>query len=244
MADLLTAIDAGATEGRVHEPGSGWPQRAQAASGLTLAALRELSIEAPAATAQPLGVAIGQLHGLYILAQSAEGLVIVDTHAAHERVLYEQLKQAYDAAEPPSQALLEPLWLHAAEHELEALLAEQDELTRLGFELSRAGRATLAIRRVPVLLAGSDVAQLLGDLAHELVDDSGVRHIDDAAHRMLAGVACRAAVRGQRLLSAAQMDALLRQMEHTERSSQCNHGRPTWRRLTLREIDRLFLRGR
>jgi DNA mismatch repair protein MutL len=192
----------------------------------------------------PLGIAIAQLHGLYILAQSAEGLIIVDAHAAHERVLYEQLKHEYDSAAPAAQLLLEPLLVCAAEHEVEALLAEQAELERVGFEVERYAPERLAVRRLPALLAGADVPQLLQQLARELTGEAGAHHLDTAANRVLGTMACRAAIRGQRLLSPAEMDALLRQMEQTERASQCNHGRPTWLRLTLREIDQLFLRGR
>jgi len=196
----------------------------------------------------PLGIAIAQLHGLYILAQDREGLIVVDAHAAHERVLYEQLKGQYEAAAPAAQRLLEPLRVHAAEHEIDALVAEAAELTRLGFEVERYAPEGLAIRQVPVLLGQLDVARLLGELARELTGElaggAGAHQLDGAAHRVLGTLACRAAIRGQRLLSAAQMDALLRQMERTERASQCNHGRPTWMRLTLREIDQLFLRGR
>jgi DNA mismatch repair protein MutL len=193
---------------------------------------------------QPLGIALAQLHGLYILAQNREGLIIVDAHAAHERVLYEQLKREYEAAAPASQLLLEPLVVQAGEHEIEALLAETAQLERLGFELQRLAPAQLALRRVPVLLAQADPTALLAQLARELCGEEGVHHLDGAAHRVLGSIACRAAIRGQRQLSAGEMDALLRQMEQTERASQCNHGRPTWLRLTLREIDQLFLRGR
>ncbi len=205
--------------------------------------LQSLAIAEPQAP-HPLGIAIAQLHGLYILAQNRDGLIIVDAHAAHERVLYEQLKRQYDAATPASQGLLEPLVVHAAEHEIEALLAEAGELTRLGFEVQRLAPSQLAVRRVPVLLAQADPAQLLAQLARELTTESGIHHLDGAAHRILGNIACRAAIRGQRALSPGEMDALLRQMEQTERASQCNHGRPTWMRLTLREIDQLFLRGR
>lgn len=200
--------------------------------------------EAHSEPQHPLGIAIAQLHGLYILAQNRDGLIIVDAHAAHERVLYEQLKQQYDAGTPASQRLLEPLAVQAAEHEIEALLAEVGELERLGFEVQRLAPTQLAVRQVPALLAQADPAQLLAQLARELTTESGTHHLDGAAHRMLAGIACRAAIRGQRTLSPGEMDALLRQMERTERASQCNHGRPTWMRLTLREIDQLFLRGR
>jgi DNA mismatch repair protein MutL len=193
---------------------------------------------------QPLGIAIAQLHGLYILAQSREGLVLVDTHAAHERVLYEQLKLQYQAGAPASQLLLEPLSVAAAEHEIEALLAESAEFDRVGFEIERLGPERLAVRRVPALLARVDVASLMAQLARELTGEAGSHHLDGAANRILGSMACRAAIRGQHALSLGEMDALLRQMEHTERASQCNHGRPTWMRLSLRDIDQLFLRGR
>jgi DNA mismatch repair protein MutL len=193
---------------------------------------------------QPLGIAIAQLHGLYILAQSAEGLILVDTHAAHERVLYEQLKAQYHDGAPASQLLLEPLSVAAGEHEIEALLAASEEFDRVGFEIERHGPERLAVRRVPALLAHIDVAALMLQLGRELTGDAGTHHLDGAANRILGSMACRAAIRGQRALSLGEMDALLRQMETTERASQCNHGRPTWMRLSLHEIDQLFLRGR
>jgi DNA mismatch repair protein MutL len=196
------------------------------------------------AVAQPLGVPIAQLHGLYILAQNQEGLIVVDTHAAHERVLYEQLKAQYEAADPAAQRLLEPLQVRAAEHELDALLLEQADFERLGFEFARAAPESLQVLRVPVLLLRIDSAGLLAQLARELASGEGAGHLDGGAHRVLGSIACRTAIRGQRALSLTEMDALLRQMEQTDRASQCNHGRPTWMRLTLRELDQLFLRGR
>ncbi len=205
---------------------------------------RALGEPAAVTAALPLGVPIAQLHGLYILAQDSEGLILVDTHAAHERVLYEQLKTQYDAAAPASQLLLEPLKLRAAEHEIDALLAELPQFERLGFQLQRRGEQQLDVTRVPAVLEGTDVVAVLRQLALELATGEGVHHLDGAAQRVLANVACRAAVRGQRTLSLAEMDALLRQMERTDRASQCNHGRPTWMRLSLSDIDQLFLRGR
>ncbi|HEY6451359.1 MAG TPA: DNA mismatch repair endonuclease MutL [Steroidobacteraceae bacterium] len=212
----------------------------------SFAAVQALAVEegAGASEAQPLGVPIAQLHGLYILAQNRDGLIVVDTHAAHERVLYEQLKSQFDTAAPAAQLLLEPLHVVAAEHEIEALLAERTDLERLGFELDRFGPESLVVRRVPVLLARTDTPRLLAQLASELAGGEGASHLDGAAHRVLGSIACRAAIRGQRTLSLGEMDALLRQMERTDRASQCNHGRPTWMRLSLREIDQLFLRGR
>jgi DNA mismatch repair protein MutL len=208
------------------------------------AVARALGEPSAAVEGMPLGVPIAQLHGLYILAQDPLGLILIDTHAAHERVLYEQLKTQYEAAVPASQQLLEPLAFTAAEHEIDALLAEQSQFVRLGFELQRLSARQVVIVRVPALLADTDVVGLLRQLAAELVSGEGAHHLDGAAQRVLANVACRAAVRGQRSLSLAEMDALLRQMEQTDRASQCNHGRPTWMRLSLRDIDQLFLRGR
>ncbi len=198
------------------------------------------------AAEQPLGTAIGQLHNLYILAQTREGMVLVDTHAAHERVIYEQLKAAYDSATPASQLLLAPVAVSLPEHEIEALLQADAELQRIGLELERYGPRSVCARRVPALFARTDVSVLITELAHELTsgETAGAHHLDATAHRILGNMACRAAIRGQRSLSLSEMDALLRQMEHTERASQCNHGRPTWLRLSLREIDQLFLRGR
>jgi DNA mismatch repair protein MutL len=193
---------------------------------------------------RPLGTAIAQLHGLYILSQTREGMIVVDTHAAHERVLYEQLKSQYELGTPASQLLLEPLTVSAAEHEIDALLQAAGEFERVGFEIERYAPHSLVVRRVPVLLARSDIVGLLTQLGRELTGEAGTHHLDAAAHRILGTIACRSAIRGQRLMSLGEMDALLRQMEQTDRASQCNHGRPTWMRLTLREIDQLFLRGR
>jgi DNA mismatch repair protein MutL len=217
---------------------------ARAYARSSFAAVQALAASEPERESQPLGVPIAQLHGLYILAQNRDGLIVIDTHAAHERVLYEQLKSQYDSQTPAAQLLLEPLHVVAAEHEIEALLAEQADLTRLGFELERFGPESLVVRRVPVLLAGDDAGSMLAQIARELAGGDSAPHLDGAAHRILGSIACRTAIRGQRSLSLAEMDALLRQMEQTDRASQCNHGRPTWMRLSLREIDQLFLRGR
>jgi DNA mismatch repair protein MutL len=207
-------------------------------------AARALAASEPEAAQQPLGIAIAQLHGLYILAQNSEGLILVDTHAAHERVIYEQLKLQYQGASPASQLLLEPLSVAAGEHEIDALLAESAQFDRVGFEIERHGPERLAVRRVPALLARTDIGALFAQLGRELTGEAGSHHLDGAANRILGAMACRAAIRGQRALSLGEMDALLRQMEQTERASQCNHGRPTWMRLSLRDIDQLFLRGR
>jgi DNA mismatch repair protein MutL len=198
----------------------------------------------PAGEAPPLGQALAQLHGLYILAQSAAGLIVVDMHAAHERVLYEALKAQYATAEPAAQWLLEPLPVSLPEHEVDILLEAQADMEKVGFELDRVAPGQLALRRVPAVLASGDIVPLLQQVAHDLAGEQGAHHLDAAAHRVLGTLACRAAIHAHRRLSLPEMDALLRQMEQTERASQCNHGRPTWTRVSLAELDQLFLRGR
>jgi DNA mismatch repair protein MutL len=194
---------------------------------------------------RPLGTAIAQLHGLFVLAQNRTGLVLVDMHAAHERVLYETFKaQHTSGGTPAAQRLLEPLAVAAAEHEIDTLLAAGDDFARLGFELERLAPGQLAVRAVPALLATADLPALLRGVLNDLSADQGPHHLDGAAHRVLGTLACRSAIHAHRRLSLAEMDALLREMEATERSAQCNHGRPTWTQLSLAELDRLFLRGR
>jgi DNA mismatch repair protein MutL len=193
---------------------------------------------------QPLGTPIAQLHGLYILAQNRQGLVLVDMHAAHERVLYEALKLQHARQSPASQQLLEPLAVNADEHELDLLMAAREDFTRLGFELDRIAPTQLAVRALPALLADAEVPALLRAIIHDLATERGAHHLEASAQRVLATIACRSAIHAQRRLSLAEMAALLRQMEHTERAGQCNHGRPTWTAVSLAELDRLFLRGR
>jgi DNA mismatch repair protein MutL len=193
---------------------------------------------------QPLGQAVAQLHGIYIVAQSAEGMVLVDMHAAHERILYERLKAALDSGRGPRQALLVPALLETTEGEADLAEQHADELFAAGFTVERAGPATLAVREVPVALAGEDVAGLLADALADLGAGGTAHRIDGSQNELLANIACRSAVRAHRQLSIPEMNALLRDMERTERSGQCSHGRPTWTRLTLAELDRIFLRGR
>ncbi len=197
----------------------------------------------PARDDQPLGQAVAQLHGIYIVAQSADGMVLVDMHAAHERVLYERLKSAM-AAGGARQALLVAAVVETTE--ADAALAEQHgaELDAAGFVVDRIGPATLAIREVPVTLAGQDVAGVLRDALADLGHAGETHRIEESQNELLANIACRSAVRAHRLLSVPEMNALLRDMERTERSGQCSHGRPTWTRVSMAELDRLFLRGR
>lgn len=207
------------------------------------------AVEALAPAALPafdgsLGQAIAQLHGLYILAQDAAGLVIVDMHAAHERVLYEALKQVHASGRAASQQLLEPLAVTCEAHEIDALLEQLEDFARLGFELERLAPRQLAVRAVPAMLAQNDVPGIIRAVVHDLAEGQGAHHLDGAAHRVLGTLACRSAIHAHRRLSLEEMNALLRQMEQTERANQCNHGRPTWSRLSLGQLDQLFLRGR
>ena len=192
----------------------------------------------------PLGHALAQLHGIYILAESAEGLVVVDMHAAHERIGYEKLKAAHDGTGVRVQPLLVPQALAVSAREAEVAEREAATLAALGFELSRSGPQSLLLRSVPTLLADTDVAALLRDVLGDLLEHGHSRRIDEARDELLATMACHAAVRAHRRLTIPEMDALLREMESTERSGQCNHGRPTWARFSLAEIDAWFLRGR
>ncbi|MGH8443543.1 MAG: DNA mismatch repair endonuclease MutL [Nevskiaceae bacterium] len=200
----------------------------------------------PGSEEHPLGHALAQLNGILILAENRRGLVLVDMHAAHERVLYERLKQQLRSGSVVSQTLLVPVVVAVPEDVAEQAEAQRESLRQLGLDLDRAGPQTLTVRAVPPLLADSDLAAFVQSLLGTVEQDSH-RHFADlveAQQRVLADMACRAAVRAGRELTLAEMDALLRDMERTELSGQCNHGRPTWVQVTQEELDRLFLRGR
>jgi DNA mismatch repair protein MutL len=194
--------------------------------------------------AQPLGVALAQLHGVYILAQNESGLVLVDMHAAHERVLYEKLKAERGEGPAASQQLMEPIVVELKADQLDAVLEGRREWERAGFSLDALGATRLALRAVPAILAGQNVGQIVHDVVRELGLEAGNHHLDGAADKFLGTLACRTAIHAHRRLTLPEMNALLRQMESTERANQCNHGRPTWTRLSLTELDQLFLRGR
>jgi DNA mismatch repair protein MutL len=192
----------------------------------------------------PLGYAIAQLHGIYVLSETADGLIVVDMHAAHERIGYEKLKTAHDSVGLRMQPLLVPQMVAVSAREADIAEREAETLSALGFEITRSGPQSLTLRGVPGLLADGEVEALFRDVIADLVEHGESRRVAAARDELLATMACHGAVRANRRLSIPEMNALLREMEATERSGQCNHGRPTWAKFTLGEIDRWFLRGR
>jgi DNA mismatch repair protein MutL len=202
------------------------------------------SLQDAAPETWPLGRAIAQLHGVYILAENAQGLVLVDMHAAHERIVYEQLKTQIDAQRISSQPLLIPATFPATAQEVATAEACAEALQELGLEISTLSSKTLAVRAVPSTLAQGDAVALARSVLAELSQHDASTVVQRARNELLATMACHGAVRANRKLTLDEMNGLLRQMEVTERSDQCNHGRPTWRQLTMRELDALFLRGR
>ena len=190
---------------------------------------------------------MAQLHGVYILAQTAEGLVIVDMHAAHERITYERLKQQYDAGQISAQPLLVPISIAVSESYVELAMQEQEAFARLGVVLDAAGPETLLVRQLPALLVGrngqEDVEPLVRDMLEELEKYGRSDRLQARLDEILSTMACHGSVRAHRRLSLDEMNALLRDMETTARSGQCNHGRPTWTALSMKDLDKLFLRG-
>jgi DNA mismatch repair protein MutL len=196
------------------------------------------------AQAPPLGFALAQLKSIYVLAENEHGLVLVDMHAAHERITYEKLKHARAGNQLRSQVLLVPLSLAVSAREAAAAEEHAEALAAWGLELSRGGPSAVVVRRIPALLEGADVAQLTRDVLAELAQHGSSRRLQELENELLSTMACHGSVRAGRRLSIPEMNALLREMEATERSGQCNHGRPTWTQLGLGDLDKLFLRGR
>jgi DNA mismatch repair protein MutL len=238
-----------------HEPATASPRQGSLGVAEQLAQYRSL-LELPArpqreplaspveGEAPPLGYALAQLHGIYILAQNAQGLVLVDMHAAHERITYERMKSQHEQHALTAQPLLVPLSLAVSEAEAEACESAAETLAGLGLVIDRGAPQRVRVRAVPSALVGGDVEQLVRDVLADLVAQGSSERVEVAVNEVLATMACHGSVRAHRTLSVPEMNALLRDMERTERSGQCGHGRPTWVQLSIDQLDRLFLRGR
>jgi len=231
--------------GRVADFEATWPARSATGTPAS-AANRETAPSAAADSlpAWPLGRAIAQLQGIYVLAENAQGLVIVDMHAAHERIVYERLKNQLDTARIASQPLLIPATFAASPQEVATAEASAETLGTLGLEITAFSPRTLAVRAVPTSLALGDAVELARSVLAELAQMDSSSVLQRAHNELLSTMACHGAVRANRRLNLDEMNALLRQMEATERSDQCNHGRPTWRQISIKELDALFMRGR
>lgn len=234
------ASDDGGQPGRAAQSSGHAPTSAHAREKLHAHGPRGIQAEGDV---PPLGFALAQLAGIYVLAENRDGLIIIDMHAAHERIHYEELKRSFAEDRLRPQPLLVPVDVRLGPREADLAEAHAGDLERLGLSVVRRGPERVQVQAIPQLLTGADAAGLLRDVLSDLAEGGGVERIEAHIDELLATLACHSAVHANRRLTIAEMNALLRQMEHTERIDQCNHGRPTWTRITLAELDKLFLRG-
>ncbi len=192
----------------------------------------------------PLGFALGQLHGIYILAQNKSGLILVDMHAAHERITYEKFKEEFESKAIVAQPLLVPITISVSRNEANLVEESKQFFQEIGMEVDRMGTETVVVRQVPAYLYKADAVSLVKDIISDLAADGMSNRGREAVNHVLATMACHGSVRAHRQLTIPEMNSLLRQMEQTERIEQCNHGRPTWTQLSMDDLDKLFLRGR
>ena len=252
LTDMRPGTDASAATSDRLPPGrrhghASFPQTSMSLSSLIAEAPSTAVRDAPAmddGDIPPLGYALAQLHGVYILSQNAEGLVVVDMHAAHERITYEKLKTDYGTGKLTAQRLLVPMALDVTPREADGVESHAEELARLGLRIDRTGPSSCVIREVPSLLADGDVAALVRDLLDEIAEFGTSDAIQTRAEQLLASMACHGSARANRRLSVPEMNAILREMETTPNAGQCNHGRPTFFVQSMRQLDHLFLRGR
>ena len=248
-SDWLTGASSYARSAEFHQPSLSMSPPAPAYNPVQDGPPRTApSLDGPSTTQSPLampplGLAVAQLHGIYIVAQSQQGMILVDMHAAHERILYERMKKLL-LGQVSMQPLLLPQSIHVTPAQADMAETHGEEFAALGFEVERLSPDEILLRAEPGLLAGENTGGLVRDVLSDLLEHGRSRRVEAAIEHLLATSACHASVRARRYLSLAEMNALLREMEHTERSDQCNHGRPTWLRLSLEDLDRLFLRGR
>ncbi len=245
QAPTALPVSRGFSQGGMHLPSSG--PSAPRSVAETLAGYESMSqaqkTNGEEQDVPPMGYAIAQLAGTYVLAENSDGLIVVDMHAAHERILYEKLKKNFDDNQVVRQPLLVPTSVAVAQTEADLVEASADVFEKIGLVVDRSGPATLVIREVPALLRDADAEALLRDILADLSEAGQSNRVEDAVHDHLATMACHHSVRANRTLTLHEMNALLREMEVTKRADQCNHGRPTWTAITMAELDRIFLRG-